>query len=563
MSRLCKKKPSVFTDDPLANSQVCQKLTLLGRIVSSSYGPHGGLKQVHNNVGGHVVTTSTSSVLLKEIQVSEPLLKLITTAILNHTERFSECGLFAAILCLGLINNAKRLDLRTSVAIKVYNHLLEACNRYLSEDKCICKVQIEFSSCQLLVTLAQTVITSKPACMLTSKEAQYVSSLVVQSFLRSVPCDSPGKVCFGRTVILSIEGESVEDSAVFPGLLVEMPEMLRSAELERYGPGLYKLVLFSTSLAGDLSEIGEATIEIHAGVNPEGMVLDQLLKLGEQTVRDEVSVFACQKVIHPVLQQYLREHGVVVIERLGRALMEPVCQLTGAQEVASLYSPVPPEAYGQIRGLCVRRCGSRELLHLLPSGDQAVSTMLLCHRNETVLDELKVVCKKAEHVLRLTLKDPWALLGGGCTETLLAAYIRHTSQGTHPDVLSAMGISRSELLLGVDAFCRSLESVALSLRQHGQDCLIDLSHAHNWLSHLDTQGSGPVSCGCGLIEIKSDMNWTPLNTGYDPFLPAPITNSTSQPRVLDSFSAKVNALNVAVEIANLILDVKCIIRDVN
>lgn len=38
---------------------------------------------------------------------------------------------------------------------------------------------------------------------------------------------------------------------------------------------------------------------------------------------------------------------------------------------------------------------------------------------------LKVVCQKTEHVLRLTLKEPSALLGGGCTETHLAAYIRH------------------------------------------------------------------------------------------------------------------------------------------
>lgn len=38
---------------------------------------------------------------------------------------------------------------------------------------------------------------------------------------------------------------------------------------------------------------------------------------------------------------------------------------------------------------------------------------------------LKVVCQTAEHVLRLTLREPFALVGGGCTETNLAAYVRH------------------------------------------------------------------------------------------------------------------------------------------
>lgn len=78
--------------------------------------------------------------------------------------------------------------------------------------------------------------------------------------------------------------------------------------------------------------------------------------------------------------------------------------------------------------------------------------MILCHRNDTMLSELKVscflyihaqqhcfleafivqsgflfkvVCQNTENVLRLTLKEPYVLLGGGCTETHLAAYVRH------------------------------------------------------------------------------------------------------------------------------------------
>lgn len=36
-----------------------------------------------------------------------------------------------------------------------------------------------------------------------------------------------------------------------------------------------------------------------------------------------------------------------------------------------------------------------------------------------------MTCQRAEHVLRLTLREPYALLGGGCTETLLATHITH------------------------------------------------------------------------------------------------------------------------------------------
>lgn len=64
--------------------------------------------------------------------------------------------------------------------------------------------------------------------------------------------------------------------------------------------------------------------------------------------------------------------------------------VSGALIMASLCSPIPAKAYGQIEGLHLRRIGSKEFLQLLPSGEAAVNTMVLCHRNDTVLEELKV-----------------------------------------------------------------------------------------------------------------------------------------------------------------------------
>lgn len=230
------------------------------------------------------------------------------------------------VFCLSLIENGKRLGLGSAVASRVYKYLLEECNRYLSADDCSCKVQVDFSSIRSLITLARTAVTSKPACMLNSDESQHITSLTVQAFLQSVPSASSN--IFGRTLVVGLGGLPVSDSAVFPGLLVDVP-ILQVVNLTKCSPGPYKIVLFGTSLSGDCSEIGEAALEIQMGINPEKVVLEQLLKLGERVVQEGVGVFACQKVIHPVLQQYLKERGVVVIERLGLALMEPVTKMTG------------------------------------------------------------------------------------------------------------------------------------------------------------------------------------------------------------------------------------------
>lgn len=329
MSRLAKKSPSVCTDLPLDNADVCSKLHVLRQLLRSCFGPTGRLKQVHNNIGGQVVTTSTSSVLLAAISSSQPLINLIKSSILNHVSRFSDCGWFAAILCLSLIDQAKQSGLRGNVAIAVNKHLLSICTSYLQQEDCDCKVVLDFCSSHNLIILARSLISSKPTCVLTESETLHISKLAVQAFLLTVPCNTPGTVRLGKIVTLSVEGHPVLDSAVFPGLLVDLPDIFCSSKLENLQSSPLRVVLFSASLAGDLSELGDGMIEVHLDVDTDSQILDQLLELGKQVVRDDVKLFLCQKVIHPVLQQYLRSHGVIVIERLGINLMEPLSQLTG------------------------------------------------------------------------------------------------------------------------------------------------------------------------------------------------------------------------------------------
>lgn len=135
-------------------------------------------------------------------------------------------------------------------------------------------------------------------------------------------------------------------------------------------------------------------------------------------------------------------------------------------------------------------------------------------------------------------------------------------------MVSALQCSHTEYLRGVEAFCCSLESVARALEHDGGNSLIDLTHAHHWTlpagimkEHME---DSLCSCGCGLVQSSPSKKWTYLNTKYAELPPAPLLRETTvHPRVLDSFTAKLNALQVAVETANLALDVRYIIQDVN
>ncbi|NXJ10047.1 TCPB protein, partial [Odontophorus gujanensis] len=568
MSRLEARKPSLFLSEPL--STVSQPLSLLSAILKSCYGPAGRLKQLHNGVGGYVCLTSQSSAILGRLSVSHPVLKVLTTSVQNHVSRFSDCGLFTAILCCSLIENFKNLNIASSTVIKISQHLLSLCTDYLKSEACGCRVSVDFSNLETLLCLVRSILTSKPACMLNKREIDHLAVLIIKAFMFTVPCHPETKPVLGKCVTVPVKGRRVLDSAVIPGLLIEAPEIqfVRTFSVKRISPDAVKIAVFCVSMSGDLFDPEEGTVTVHHRISLEMSELTQLLNVGKQLVNDEVGLVVCQKVIHPSLKQYLKDNHVVAVDRVGLSVMEPLSQMTGSKPIASIYS-LSPSCYGSLKDVCTKSFASKHFVHLIPN-DTVVCSLVLCNRNETTWDELKRACETAEHVLQLTLKEPLALLGGGCTETHLALYLRHRICCLPTSSSKDLDCSQTQYQLVADAFCHSLESVACSLSHDDGEILTDMAYAHCWLV---PSGFPSVSnwsdllskCGCGINSSTENLNWRLLRPLFGS---PPIESCPKEPSVkvaefmtLDCFAAKYNGLQVAVETVSLILDLSCIIED--
>ncbi|XP_059262522.1 molecular chaperone MKKS isoform X4 [Mustela nigripes] len=401
MSRLEAKKPSLCKSEPLTSEKVRATLCVLKRILTSSYGPSGRLKQVHNGLGGCVCTTSQSSALLSNLPVTHPILKILTTSTKNHVSCFSDCGLFTAILCCNLIENVQRTGLTPTTVIKLNQHLLRLCTNYLKSESCGCRIPVDFSSPQTLLCLVRSIVT------------------------RTQPIGSLGSIS--------------------------------------------------------------------------------------------------------------------------------------------------PSSYGSVKDLCPAKFGFKHFLHLIPN-EATICSLLLCNRNDTAWDELKLTCQTALHVLQLTIKEPCVLLGGGCTETHLAAYIRHKTCNEPESILRDDGCTQTELQLLTEAFCRALESVAGSLEHDGGEVLTDMKYGHCWSSQAESPSvvNWPdwlSRCGCGLCNSQEELHWSFLKATQHPIapqtcLPHEATGSSNN-LTLDCFTAKLSGLQVAVETANLILDLSYVIEDKN
>ncbi|KAM8946960.1 molecular chaperone MKKS [Pelodytes ibericus] len=567
MSSFVPKKQSLCTTRPLSANSIKEALSVFQGIVTSCYGPTGRLKQLHNGTGGCVLTTSQSFTLLSGFSVSHPVLKLLVASMRNHVTCVSDCGLFASILCCNLIDRFLSLNISPRALIGICKNLLATCINYLNAEDCACRMTVDFSSTKALLSLTYTVISSKPACMLTVKEVDYVSTLIVKAFLLSIPNEIGSSVHLGKSIIVPAEGQNVMESTVVPGLLIEMAEFSWDRAVPSSGlpTANIKLALFSISLCGDLCDTGEGTVGLLSGVNPEHVMLDQLFNLAKQLVHNQVNCVVCQKVIHPSLKLYFKDHYILAVDRLGAALMEPLSQMTGASPIASL-SLVSSTCYGSLRALSRLSHGSKSYFHLIPF-DSSVSSIVLCNRNETSLKELTTICKAAQHVLQLTLKKPWVLLGGGCTETHLAAFLRYKSVDIPSTLLKELDCSAAQYQLVADRFCISLEACARSLEHDDGQMSVDLQEGHVWSIPPDATSETGHQCGCGMHRTRDSLTWSMLGSQYKPFDPQSCTekylSAASDRHILDCFTAKCNGLQVAVDTAGLILDLSYVVEDQN
>lgn len=87
---------------------------------------------------------------------------------------------------------------------------------------------------------------------------------------------------------MPLKGQRVIDSAVLPGILIEV------SEVQLIKDTLSKIRFLQggalgVSLSGDLSDTGEGTLLVSYGVSLENAALDQLFNSGKQLVSDRRS----------------------------------------------------------------------------------------------------------------------------------------------------------------------------------------------------------------------------------------------------------------------------------
>lgn len=323
---------------------------------------------------------------------------------------------------------------------------------------------LPWSRMRVVLALTRAVLSPKHSCGLSSRQADHAAALIVQAFLSALEDDGlePGggaERLQPPVRVVAVPGLDPGDSSCEAGLMLDLPvPVAAAAQLLPAGPGL--LALFDAPLdvpqadggsggADDalakhraplvLSSSGSGGDEAWSAA---GAAVQQLLQLAEVLQGLGVKVVACQRGIHPAMQQALAQRGLLPLARLSALHAAHLAQLSGCLPISS--HTLPPatlrRCLGALGGVQQRQMGAKQWLLLLPpaAGPPAgrpvgpVQTLLLGAGSQAAADELKVTAESALRVLAWGLHTPMVMPGGGCAEFLMARIIRTAARAAVP-----------------------------------------------------------------------------------------------------------------------------------
>lgn len=280
--------------------------------------------------------TTSSSRLLSAMSFSRPCLRLIVSSVQGHLRNHHDGGVLAGSLCLHLVLNAVEVESVGRKCVReVYEVLLKLIDEYLTSDDCAVSVTVDTSNVKVMLSFVRSILASKPVCGLRLASANYLAQLVLKAFLNSVP-DVSSSFLTDRVFNLQFDKKDITSSEVMEGLLLEWPEKsaaLGAQELPviQVSSKNVRVALVTVSMSGDAEEFLTNRMEAQPQVvqSAADLVLKKMLAFCDWLHEKRVGILLCQKVIHPKVKSYLRQKGIVFVERLGIQPVAYIQDLTG------------------------------------------------------------------------------------------------------------------------------------------------------------------------------------------------------------------------------------------
>lgn len=434
---------------------------------------------LQNTQGDITRNISTSLDLFTYLKPKCEELRLMLVYLKSQAELNKDGGLYTALLSSNLMLKLHSEDIPHAVVMTTMDFLLSKVTQFVNT----LEAKINIGRMRDVFLIIKPIVTSKVT--LKRDELQHISLLFAKIFANTLNLSSDVQVVLN-------ESSNIMCSSVYDGVLLPLERYVDKTPLS-VGIGV---ILITVSIAFDSEEFVTnpgSNVIIESTDNFKSNIMQTLMKFCDQII-PHVGVVICQKVVHPLLKRHFKLHNVLCIDRVGSRVVPNLEQVLNCKGISSLSITNPEKHVGRLENGEFLEINKRHFLKICCSKINYLNSLLLCGKNEEFLETLKFCYYACMTSLKCLVTNPGVVYGAGCTETLIAMYLRDLvcteDEWKSVDVSSYMLTKLTNVV--VHSFLRVASAVTTdSYYTHS----IDVQTNHHWINNETSE-----KCCCGLIE---------------------------------------------------------------
>ena len=442
----------------LLSNEIFCKLNYLKHCLSSSYGPCGRTKLITNLDDEDIKCGSSSSLLLdcELLNVDDSIIAVIVSCAKEHLKAHRDFGLYCLLFSITLVETSMSVDMAPSLLSHCYRHFLGVISSHLQDrNSCSLIRKVDIAKADVLLALVRSILMSKPCLAFCKSDLYLLSQLLLKSFIYCMPNNMMVEKIM-LPIVLFVKSNSVEDSTVFKGLLLELSHqsqdcinnLLVSSNVTKKS----WVVVLNMSLTFDdfLKVHQEKCKDISQSVIDA--IMKQFKIFAKKLKENRIAVVFNQKVMCDELKYALKLESIITIDRIGLCQMEALKHITKAKEISSIMEDIS-KCRNYIDELSIVTIKTKSFVGI-KRNDVNISSIVVCYGNPYILNDLKHVCWATMSALDRTLKSQLVIAGGSVMEEYLIYYLKNSFE--IPKASGFFACSLVQWQVSVKAFCTSL-----------------------------------------------------------------------------------------------------------
>jgi len=390
-------------------------------LVKTTLGPKG-MDKILQSQSGAVTFTNDGATILKQIPIDNPAAKIIVDTSKTQDSEIGDGTTSVAVLAGELLREAEKLitimKIHPQTVVRGWRKALVAARAAL-EGAAVDNVADAAKFRNDLVNIARTTLSSK----ILSSEKDFFANLAVDAVLRM-----KGSVDLGNIHIIKKIGGNMRDSFLDTGFILDkkigvgQPKRIENA----------RILVSNTSLDSDKIKIYGAKIKVD-NVNEMATIEEEEKKKMKEKVqkilKHDINIFIDRQLIYNYPEQLFADAGVMAIEHADFEGVERLAKVLDAEIASTFDQP------GRVK---VGRCdlveeiviGEDKVIRFSGVAKGEACTVVLRGASKQILDEAERSLHDALCILVSTTQHTRTVLGGGCSEMLMAQAVEELAKQT-------------------------------------------------------------------------------------------------------------------------------------